>query len=218
MERKFSFSIGEFYHIYNRGNNKSIIFTNEEDRKRFIKLLYVCNSTKAVVYKTVQGMPLEKIERGETLVDVGAYCLMPNHFHLLFREKRENGISKFMEKLSTSYSMYFNKKYNRTGKLLESRFRATHVSSDKYLKYLFSYIHLNPVKLIDPNWKENKITDRVKAKKYLAEYKFSSYLDYMGVKREEEKILNKGTFPKYFLNFKEFEQFIDEWLSFSDLN
>lgn len=218
MERKFSFSIGEFYHIYNRGNNKSIIFTNEEDRKRFIKLLYVCNSTKAVVYKTVQGMPLEKIERGETLVDVGAYCLMPNHFHLLFREKRENGISKFMEKLSTSYSMYFNKKYNRTGKLLEGRFRATHVSSDKYLKYLFSYIHLNPVKLIDPNWKENKITDRVKAKKYLAEYKFSSYLDYMGVKREEEKILNKGTFPKYFLNFKEFEQFIDEWLSFSDLN
>jgi len=143
---------------------------------------------------------------------------MPNHFHLLVREKEANGISLFMKKLLTAYSMYFNKKYKRTGRLFEGPFLAKHADTDEYLKYLFSYIHLNPVKLVDPKWKENKITDRAKAKKYLAEYKFSSYLDYMRVRRGEGKILNKSAFPGYFLNFKDFEQFIDEWLSFSDLN
>lgn len=217
MERKFSFSINEFYHIYNRGNNKSVIFTNNVDRQRFIKLLYVCNSTKPVIFKNIQGMPLDKIVRDETLVDIGAYCLMPNHFHLLLHEKVEDGISKFMEKLLTSYSMYFNKKYSRTGKLFEGRFKATHSDTDEYLKYLFSYIHLNPVKLIDSKWKENHIIDRMGAKQYLSTYIYSSYLDYVGKNnREEIKILNQGAFPEYFENFKEFEKFIDEWMSFEE--
>ena len=216
MERKFDFSVGEFYHIYNRGNNKSKIFFDDTDKERFQKLLYVCNSNKPVVFKTIQGMPLDKIERGQTLVDIGVYCSMPNHFHLLLHEKSEGGVSLFLEKLSTAYSMYFNKKYDRTGKLFEGRFQATHVGNDNYLKYLFAYIHLNPVKIIDPNWKENGIKNRDKAKKYLENYKYSSYLDYLDKKRIERIILNKKVFPDYFGNFKEFNQYIDEWLSFKE--
>lgn len=213
MERKFKFSIDEFYHIYNRGNNKSAIFYNDSDRKRFIKLLYVCNSATPVVFKTIQGHPLDKIKRGDTLVDIGAYCLMPNHFHLLLKEKEEGGISRFLEKLLTGYSMYFNKRYERTGKLFEGRFRAQHVDTDEYLKYLFAYIHLNPVKLIDSEWRDNDIIDRQKAKDYLAEYSFSSYVDYIDINRREEGLLlNKQAFPKYFVDFKEFDKFINEWL------
>lgn len=213
MERKFKFSIDEFYHIYNRGNNKSVIFYNDSDRKRFLKLLYICNTSAPVVFKTIQGHPLDKIKRGDTLVDIGAYCLMPNHFHLLLREKKEGGISRFLEKLLTGYSMYFNKRYERTGKLFEGRFRAQHVDTDEYLKYLFAYIHLNPVKMIDPEWKDNGIIDRQKAKDYLAEYNFSSYVDYIDISRREEGLLlNKQAFPEYFVDFKEFDKFINEWL------
>jgi len=215
MERKFRFSEGEFYHLYNRGVNKMAIFLDNVDKKRFIKLLFACNSKKPVIFKNIQGLPLEEIERGETIVDIGAYCLMPNHFHLLVREKIKNGTTMFMEKLFTAYSMYFNKKNERTGRLFEGIFKATHANKDQYLKYLFAYIHLNPVKLIDSKWKENGIADQEKAKKFLKEYVYSSYFDYTNEKREESLILFKESFPEYFADFKEFEDFINEWLSFS---
>lgn len=216
MGRKFSFAIDEYYHIYNRGTDKRTVFLDEEDWERFSALLYLCNSDRNIVFRDIPIGLAYGYERGETLVDIGAYCLMPNHFHILVREKVQNGISLFMQKFSTAYSMYFNNKYKRTGGLFEGPFRAKHTDSDNYLKYLFSYIHLNPVKIIDPEWKENGITDRKKSKQYIADYPYSSYLDYMGMEREGNKILNKEAFPQYFENFKEFEQFIDEWLAFKD--
>lgn len=215
MERKFNFSIGEYYHVYNRGTNKSIIFNNDADRNRFVKLLFICNSAKPVVFKSIQGLPLDKIDRGETLVDIGAYCLMPNHFHLLLREKVDKGISVFLSKLLTSYSMYFNKKNDRTGVVFEGPFKSTYVDTDQYLKYLFAYIHLNPVKIIDPKWKENGIKDSKAAQKYLNTYGYSSYFDYaLDTVRDESVILNKVAFPEYFTNTVDFNESISEWLSF----
>ena len=218
MNRKFQFSIGEFYHLYNRGINKMPIFLDVFDKKRFIKLLFVCNSRKSVVFKSIQGLSLDEIDRGETLVDIGIYCLVPNHFHLLIKEKTENGISEFVKKVATGYSMYFNKKYERTGSLFEGPFKAKRIDTDEYLKYIFSYIHLNPIKIIDSQWKENKITDRVKAKNYLQKYPYSSYFEYIGGKRQEEKILEKDSFPEYFSQPKEFDDFINDWLSFNLIN
>ncbi|MBI5816846.1 MAG: transposase [Candidatus Yonathbacteria bacterium] len=118
MNRKFSFSIQEFYHLYNRGNEKRTIFLEQKDYQRFTRLLFLCNNVNAVSVKDTMEIPLTRIDRGDTLVDIGAYCLMPNHFHLLVREKREGGISLFVKKLATGYSMYFNKKNDRIGKLL----------------------------------------------------------------------------------------------------
>lgn len=219
MQRRFDFSIGEYYHIYNRGTDKRTIFLNSYDYNRFIVLLYLCNSTKPVdisnlIREGLSFTDLLGIKIEERLVDVGAYCLMPNHFHLLVRENRENGISLFMKKLLTAYSMYFNKKNDRKGRLFEGSFSAKHADTDEYLKYLFSYIHLNPIKLIDSEWKENGIKDRVGAKKYLDGYFYSSYLDYFGINRKESEILTPEVFPEYFSEFSDFEYFIDEWLSF----
>ena len=224
MQRKFDFSIGEFYHVYNRGNNKSNIFTTVADYDRFVLLLYVANSINSVHISNLsyQGRTLinvvKTIDRKETLVDIGVYCLMPNHFHILIHEKYENGISLFMQKLATGYSMFFNNKYERTGGLFEGKFKAEHADKDNYLKYLFAYIHLNPVKLIEPKWREVGVTNMVRVKKYLKEYKYSSYIDYLGGDREEKLILNKEAFPEYFEELKDFEDFINEWIDHNKEN
>jgi len=223
MERKFKFAEGEYYHIYNRGNNKVNIFLDNKDKERFLKLLLVCNSRKPVVLKLLQGLTLEKFfvefntDKEDRIVDIGAYCLMDNHFHLLVKEKTNNGISLFMKKLLTAYSMYFNKKSERSGRLFERAFMARHADNDNYLKYLFSYIHLNPIKYIDPTWKENGIKDKTVAKEYLSNYRYSSYLDYSGNGRLETNILNKISFPRYFLDKAAFDDFIDDWITFQGL-
>lgn len=217
-QRNFDFSIGEFYHVYNRGTDKRIIFQDEYDYQRFIRLLYICNSEKNIVFRDVLMEETFGYDRGNTIVEIGAYCLMPNHFHFLLREKIDGGISLFMLKLLTAYSTYFNNKNKRSGSLFEGKFRATHVDNDEYLKYLYSYIHLNPVKIIDSKWKENCISDRSKAKQYLKDYAYSSYVDNLEGKRNEGAILNKGAFPGYFANHNEFERCISEWLAFKDIN
>jgi putative transposase len=128
------------------------------------------------------------------------------------KEITEGGITQFMEKLGTAYSMYFNKRGKRTGFLFEGNFKAEHVDRDEYLKYLYAYIHLNPVKLIEPEWKEEGIHDLAKAKKYLEGYRYSSYEDYAMEKREESAILSPKEFPEYFEEVGEFKDFVDEWL------
>ena len=228
MSRILPFSTGEYYHIYNRGTEKRDIFLDKADYLRFIVLLYISNNIEAVHISNLreQGKFLRDIinlERKETLVDIGTYCLMPNHFHLLIKEKRAGGISEFMKKISTGYSMYFNKRYERTGRLFEGTFKSVHADSDEHLKYLFAYIHLNPIKLINPVWKEEGIRNSVEAKLFLNEYSFSSYLDYTmkarnNGKRPESKILNKNVFPEYFSTEKDFESFINYWLLFNNTN
>lgn len=218
--RKVVFSIGEYYHLYNRGIDKRIIFTDSHDHRRFAALLYVCNSSRPVDINThfQEGrafLELFSTDRGEEIIDIVAYCLMPNHFHLLVHEKVDGGITKFMGKLSTAYSMYFNAKNARTGALFEGRFKAKHADTDEYLKYLFAYIHLNPIKLVDPLWKENGVQNRAVAQDYLADYMYSSNHDWKGNTRLESKILNKAAAPEYFVTTKDFNDFVNEWLTFS---
>ncbi len=216
MNRKISFAEGEYYHIYNRGVEKRDIFLDNSDRERFQKLLFLCNGSKPIVYRLVQGPTLYGAEKGEPIVAIGAYVLMLNHFHLLLKETRANGITEFMRKLTTGYSMYFNKKYTRVGPLVQGKFKAEHVDNDEYLKYLYAYIHLNPVKLIDSKWKENGITDRKKAERYLKDYRYSSYVDYLGEKREEDAILAQKEFPGYFEGENEFEMYVKDWINYRD--
>ncbi len=214
MQRKIEFSVGEYYHVYNRGVEKREVFLTHDDRERFLKLLYLANGEKPYVFRLVQGQPLDKINLGNRRVAIGAYTLMPNHFHILVKEVVDGGLSMFMEKLTTGYSMYFNKKNKRVGALFQGRFKAEHVDRDEYLKYLYAYIHLNPVKLIEPEWKEQGIRDIIKAKKYLKEYRYSSYEDYVIGKREASAILSPKEFPDYFEEQRDFAQFIEEWLQY----
>jgi len=216
MTRTFSFAPGEFYHLYNRGTEKRNIFMSRADRDRFLALLYLANQNEPADLK-LQGSTLLEIaeERaGAPLVEIVAYCLMPNHFHLLIRELEDGGISKFMQKLTTGYTMYFNKKNERSGALFQGRFKATHVDDDRYLRYLISYIHLNPVKLIEPKWKEAGIADKARAEKYLETYTQSSYLDYLDKKRPEGIILAREALPEYFSSSADFKIFVTEWLTY----
>lgn len=230
MQRKENFVEGEFYHLYNRGNSKQNIFLDNQDRNRFVKMLYLANSRKGINFK--DDIVKKKInawdfDRGEPIVSIGAWVLMPNHFHILItisspksdfelkQKLKKNAISTFMQKIFTSYSKYFNTKYKRTGGLFETNFKSSYVDTDKYSKYIFSYIHLNPVKLVDSGWKENGIRNIEKVKKFLENYEWSSYQDYLGKKREQNKILSKKDFPKYFADPKIFKNEIFEWLSFN---
>lgn len=216
MNRNIIFSEGEYYHVYNRGVEKRDIFLLDADRKRFQTLLYLANGSKPVVWRLIQGSTLYDTKKGEPLVVVGAYCLMSNHFHLLVKEVHEGGLVKFMQKLTTGYTMYFNKVNKRVGPLFQGRFKARHVDRDEYLKYLFAYIHLNPVKLIDPEWKQNGISDKEAAKSYLKDYQFSSYADLTGEIRPERAILTPEAFPSYFDTPQHFDTFIEDWLAFKD--
>lgn len=227
-KRKTSLVSGEYFHIYNRGNSKQDIFLDDEDRNRFVKLLYLSNSENNINFRdNIINAKIDAwdFKRGSNLVSIGAWCLMPNHFHLYITspipgigtEIKENSIALFMNKICISYSKYFNKKYRRSGTLFEGRFKAVHIKDDIQAKYLFSYIHLNPIKLIDSTWKNNGIKDTDKSLKFLNEYKWGSYLDYIGINRKENVILNKEHFPSYFLNISDFNKEILDWLQSSPI-
>lgn len=228
MSRKITFAENEFYHLYNRGVDKRVVFENDSDYRRFALLLYLCNGTMPVRFEDLpdwKGATTPELVEAvfgkkfdEPIVAIGAYCCMPNHYHLLVREIVEGGISTFMHKLSTAYTMYFNLGRKRTGALFQGRFKARHADKDEYLKYLFSYIHLNPIKLIEPEWKERGIKDLKKAEAYLSSFPYSSYIDYLGLpKRDFSKILNRSAFPDYFPRKESFTRCTNEWLDFKDV-
>ena len=125
---------------------------------------------------------------------------MPNHFHLILYEHKEGGISKFMGKLLTAYSMYFNTKYERSGPLLTRPFRSEHINNESQYMWIFSYIHLNPISIIDKNWKENGVKNKKEVENFLQNYKYSSYLDFLGKDRPESAILNFSLVPEYIKN------------------
>lgn len=215
MTRPVTFETEEFYHVYNRGTEKRRIFLSKSDYARFVALLYVCNQNKPV--STDFRGPTSEVFSGrseETLVDIVAYCLMPNHFHLLVRTKESADVGKFMQKLSTGYTMYFNKRYERSGVLFQGKFKATHVHDDEYLKYLVSYIHLNPIKLFEPKWKEVGISDRGAALKFLSDFHHSSFIDYQGGMRAESSILNMPLLLDYFDSPADLVVMLKSWLEY----
>jgi len=210
MERNFSFSVGEHYHLYTRGVDKMIIFKNKSDYERFQRLLYICNGDKPVVFKLVQGVPLDEVDRGESLVTIIAYTLMPNHLHIIVQEKDEGGVTKFMGKLMTAYSMYFNKKYERSGPLFTRPFRAEHVDNDSYFRWIFSYVHLNPISLVEKDWKNKGIHNQQKVKRFLDNYKYSSFIDYVFGDREEKLILSFEDVPDFLIEQNDLEDLLKE--------
>lgn len=225
MSREIIFVEGGIYHIYNRGVDKRTIFQDNGDYYRFLKLMYLCNGSSPF---TIRSFSIHSVnresspgdvfsaDRGDTLVEIFAYCLMPNHFHILIKEKTPGGIPKFMHKLSMGYSKFFNIKYERTGNLFEGKFKAVYVDNDRYFKYLYSYIHLNPIKIIDPPWKEEGIKDLSSSRKFLNNYKFSSYQDYVfPTIRDLTPIIDKRSSVEYFEEGGDFQHMVDFWLEYN---
>ena len=216
MERNHIISEGEYYHLYNRGVEKRNVFLTKKDYNRFERLLYIANGSENFVFRDIEHKALKDIDRGKPLVAIAAWVLMPNHFHILVKEIVEVGTAMFMQKLCTGYSAYFNKRHSRVGPLFQGRYKSQHIEEDVHLNYMFAYIHLNPIKLINPNWKENGISNIAKAKEFLSTYEHSSYLSYVDTNREENILLSKNEFPEYFLEQKDFDDLHNDFLNFSD--
>jgi len=213
--RKVSFVFGEYYHIYNRGNSKQKIFHNKGDYLYFLKLLHVLNQKENKQLRDHIHNIFVSHKDDNPLVAIGAYVLMPNHFHILITPTEDGNVSKYMQKVCTGYVMYYNQKYKRSGSLFEGKFKSQHANNDIYLKYLFSYIHLNPVKLIDKDWKEKGIKNTQKILDFLNSYEYSSYLDYVYEnKRSQCILLNRKAFPDYFSSYKKFQNEILEWIEY----
>lgn len=175
------FANDELYHVYNRGVEKRDLFMDDEDYCRFVHNLYNFNDDSPVLNvkyyfdqqsSTVRPHILKsKKEPRKLLVDILVFTLMPNHFHMLLRQKKDNGISRFMQKLGTGYSMYFNKKYERVGSLFQGKFKSAHINEEIYFIHLPHYIHTNPLGL---NYGGRTSIE------FLSNYRWSSFPDYIG--------------------------------------
>ncbi len=152
----------------------------------------------------------------DKLVDILAFCFMPNHIHLLLKQIQNNGVQKFMVKLGSGYGRYFNQKYQRKGYVFQNRFQSVHVKNDKQLIIAVNYIHSNPISLIEPGFKEKGIKNH--SEKEVLEflkmgYRWSSFPDYIGVKNfpsvtERNFILNTMA------NEKDVMENIIDWISY----
>lgn len=145
-----------YYHIYNRGVEKRVIFTDDQDYKVFLTYLKealsqppdrlakrIDVSFKGSTFKGIPRLPKNLYKRIELI----AFVLMPNHFHLLLHQLGERDIKKFMQSVATRYSIYFNKRHDRVGRLFQGIYKASLVDSEGYLLYLSRYIHRNPLEI-----------------------------------------------------------------------
>lgn len=173
-----------YYHVYARGSNKMLIFREDNDKDYFLSLLARYLSVKPAVSKDGTPYPHYR-ERIELL----CYCLMDNHFHLLFYQNEKGELSNFMKSLMTSYTAYFNRKYKRTGPLFESRFKAALITVDSHLAHISRYIHLNP-----RSWRR---------------YPYSSY--YIIIKRREPEWLQPNKILEDYDSVEEYEEFVADY-------
>jgi len=201
---------GQIYHIYNRGSQKRDIFLDDDDYLRFIHNLFEFNDTKPAI-NTYDVSSYKMMESRKLLVEIMVFCLMPNHFHLLVRQERENGITNFMRKLGTGYTNYFNQKYERIGAVFQGLFKAVLISNESHLIFLPFYIHLNPLGLIEPEWQDRKIKKLNSAIKFLENYRWSSYLDYIGNKNFPS-VIQRDFLMEFFRGPEEYKKQTLDWL------
>ncbi|MBP9751719.1 MAG: transposase [Candidatus Moranbacteria bacterium] len=151
--RKTVFANDEYYHIYNRGTDKRTIFSDDEDLNRFLQSMVEFNATDPIgsLYQNsfrkktqLSGLASKhEQEEKENLVAIVAYCLNPNHYHFILKQISERGIERYMHRLGTGYTRYFNEKNERTGSLFQGTFKSIHIDSNEYLLHVSAYVNLN---------------------------------------------------------------------------
>lgn len=173
-----------FYHVYARGINRQRIFREPADFEKFLKLFARYLSLEEAHNKIGLSFP-----NFYNKLDLLAFCLMPNHFHLLVYQYQQKAMTEFMRSVLTSYSMYFNKKYKRSGPLFESRYKASLISDDAYLEHISRYIHMNP-----RHWRE---------------YEYSSLPYYL--QQVSDVWLRPGRITKLFSGPHEYITFLEDY-------
>lgn len=203
--RKTPIAEGEYYHIFNRGNNKQVIFFDKRDRIRFLFLIIYFQShitfeniSRQVSYFIKNEAfnideDLEKKLLNNLSIKLINFTLMPNHFHLTACEFKEGGISQYMQRVLCAYTKYFNTKYKKSGHLFQGPYKAVNIKNNNQLLYLSTYIHRNPRELSE--WKN---------KEHM--YPWSSYQDYLKNNRWG-KLLKQDIIMKQFSSKKEYDDF-----------
>jgi putative transposase len=191
--RTVLFENDSFYHIFNRGVEKRKIFLEEKDYDRFLQILYYYQfSGPKPKFSNRKRFKSKDYSSNPKIVEIVCYCLMPNHFHLLLKQLKDNGIQEFLAKISNSYTKYFNTKNDRVGPLFQGSFKAVEIESDVQLLHVSRYIHLNPY-----------VADLVKD---LNVYLYSSYPDFIDLAKGQ--ICNKDLILNYFKIPNEYKEFV----------
>lgn len=200
--RKIILSTNEIYHVYNRGVEKRPIFLIRKDYLRFIASVdyyrFADCPVKFSHFKTLSVEERNNImnnldKKSKRLVDINTFCLMPNHIHFLLKQLSDNGISKFMAKVTSGFSHYFNVRHERVGHLFQGNFGAVRIEDDNQFIHVSRYIHLNPVSscLI-------KLED-------IDSYEFSSFPEYV---KEKAGFCNTKEIFSYFKNIDDYKKFV----------
>jgi putative transposase len=204
--RKTILANDQVYHIYNRGVSKMEIFRSGRDYKRFINLIdYYRFANLPLRFSHFQKLSIKEREAINFLsngkvVEVIAYCLMPNHFHLILKQISDKGISTFLSRVSNSYARYFNLKNAHSGHLLEGNFKAVRVENDEQLIHLSRYIHLNPV------------TSFIIKADQLAGYRWSSIGEFLG---RQESICDSSIVLDQFASAKKYRDFLEDQIDYA---
>lgn len=197
---------GGYYHIYNRGVEKRLIFMDEMDYSVFISYLAFYLSILDLRGYSSQGetIPSSKVLKnyfGE--IKLLAYCLMPNHFHLMIKQESDRGIDHFMRSLSTKYVRYFNSKYKRVGSLFQDTYKGVRVETESQFVYLSKYIHRNPLGITCED-----------TPRRLEDYRYSSYGNYLKKFSQNwvdvEEILGLFGGINRQISFKNYQEFVEE--------
>ena len=204
-----TFVENSYYHVYNRGVEKRSILMDEQDCVVFLYYLKMyLRPIEELKKEIIIGAKLRflKLNMSEE-VDLLAFALMPNHIHLLLKQRTADGITKLMRRVITAYVMYFNKKHKRVGSLFQNIYKAHQVDNDPYLLHLSRYIHLN-------SRKTNSMINFVE---------FSSYPYYLGKRSatwiKPQEILSYFNKSNDKFSYKDFvEEYVKDFpIGFEDL-
>lgn len=199
--RKTVFAENEVYHTLNRGVDEQVIFKDKRDYQRTLDLIdfyrYAHPPLKFSHYNRLSKNEKEKfiknLKERKQIVEILAFCLMPNHFHFLLKQLQKKGIQTFMRNFQDGFARYFNTKYHRVGLLFQGMFKAIRIETDEQLMHVSRYIHLNPV--------SSYITEIEGLKTYL----WSSFLEYLG---EREGFTNPNSILDFFKSKVAYRKFV----------
>lgn len=219
-------TIGSFVHVYNRGARKMPIVHDEADKWRFLKTLrylndeYVLANMFYSIESDIKAGRCHNFERPKNwppprpLVKILAYCLMPNHFHLLLEEINENGIVKFMSRFSDSFTKYINTKRDESGRLFQGPYQSKIIKDEKYFQYVDTYIQVfNPFELY-PGGVEKAVKEFNKAFDFVLDYVFSGLGE--SFDKRNLHILNRETSEETFKNLEEYKESAYESLAYHE--
>lgn len=206
MKRNVIIAPDEYYHIYNRGVGKQIIFHQTNDYLRFIFLLCHFQFTDTIPHLSRAignfqedlsrlGQHPVLAKRGKRIVDLVAFCVMPNHFHIIVKESLEGGIPTYMQRVLNAYAKYYNTKYERAGHLFQGPYQAVHISNNHQMLYLSAYLHRNPREMSDWFHKSEH-------------YPWSTYQDYVLDNRWGQFIVPEIIISQ-FANKRKYKYFVD---------